>query len=177
MSVILDQKTIDRFWSRVNKNGPIPGARPYLGPCWLWVGGFDCDGYGKFGTEGAHRVAYRIAKGEFPPGFVTDHLCRVIACVNPDHLEAVTQRVNILRGRGISAVNARKTHCIFGHEFTPENTYVHPVRGGRSCRRCLTSKAAVACIFCAIWLGPGLALVSHAILRAVQSAQLDGFTG
>ncbi|NED52837.1 HNH endonuclease, partial [Micromonospora aurantiaca] len=65
---------------------------------------------------------------------VTDHLCRNRACVNVTHLEIVTNRINILRGETLQAANAAKTHCIRGHEFTPENTYVK--NGGRDCRTC-----------------------------------------
>ena len=63
-----------------------------------------------------------------------DHLCRNTRCVNPEHLEAVTQRENILRGIGFAARQARQENCIHGHAFTPENTYVH--KGHRYCRAC-----------------------------------------
>jgi hypothetical protein len=63
-----------------------------------------------------------------------DHLCRNPACVRPDHLEAVTARENTLRGIGPTAVNALKTHCVHGHEFTPENTRMKGIR--RVCREC-----------------------------------------
>jgi hypothetical protein len=48
-------------------------------------------------------------------------------------LEAVTNRENMLRGVGVCALNARKTHCKHGHEFTPENTY-RVKNGGRACK-------------------------------------------
>jgi len=67
-----------------------------------------------------------------------DHLCRVRCCVNPDHLEAVTHRENILRGNTFAAVNAAKTHCPKGHEYTPENTRIHT--GGR--RQCIACSRA-----------------------------------
>lgn len=98
-------------------------------------------GYGTFpslkraiGTVYAHRAAYIRWKGEIEPGLVIDHICRERRCVNPDHLEAVTNRLNILRGVGATAINARKTHCKRGHEFTPENTWVY--QGMRRCREC-----------------------------------------
>ena len=83
---------------------------------------------------GAHRFAYTEAKGAIEDGLTIDHLCRVKACVNPSHLEAVTLRTNILRGENTAAKNARKTHCHRGHPFNEENTYRVP--GGRACRQC-----------------------------------------
>jgi len=81
-------------------------------------------------------VAYELECGPIPDGLVLDHLCRVRACVRPGHLEAVTQRVNLLRGRTIQAANAAKTHCLRGHRFDSENTYVTSL--GQ--RRCITCK-------------------------------------
>lgn len=72
-----------------------------------------------------------------------DHLCGVRRCVNPEHLEAVTHRENLLRGTGFAAVNAAKTHCPHGHEYTPENTYHNPnPNGGRICRTCKRKRDA-----------------------------------
>jgi hypothetical protein len=91
--------------------------------------------YGKYRREYAHRVAYSRAKGPIPAGFHIDHLCRNRLCVNPDHLEAVDPKTNILRGVGAPAQNALKTHCVRGHEFTPGNTHLSPA-GWRICRIC-----------------------------------------
>jgi hypothetical protein len=102
-----------RFWQKVSKNGPVPDYAPHLGPCWLWTGGLDGKGYGQFGLGGkhvrAHRFAYELLVKPIPAGLDLDHLCRVITCVNPAHLEPVTRQVN--RQRGVEAMLAarRKT--------------------------------------------------------------------
>ncbi len=118
-----------RFWSKVDTTGE----------CWEWTAAKDRYGYGKFWIDGkrkkAHRVAYELEVGEIPQGLELDHLCRNTACVRPDHLEAVTHKQNTLRGEGLSAQNARKTHCDSGHPFDDANTYVRRY-GGRDCRTC-----------------------------------------
>lgn len=130
------------FWTRVDKAGPVPDYAPHLGPCWVWRGGLDPDGYGRFKESRkswrAHTYAYVQLVGARPdPSLVPDHLCRVRHCVNPAHLEWVTNRVNVVvRGQTVTAMNAIKTHCIHGHEFTPENTYTTR-DGRRQCRCCL----------------------------------------
>lgn len=108
--------------------------------CWLWIGGIKANGYGVFRPSlsrrsmNAHRVAYQLFKGPIPTESI-DHKCRVRCCVNPDHLEAVTQRENVLRGVSIPALNAAKTSCHKGHAFTPENTWFEKNKG-RHCREC-----------------------------------------
>ena len=103
------------------------------------------DGYGSFrfsfaGEEaksiGAHRVSYYWATGVFGEehGHI-DHLCRNTSCVKPDHLDMVTPRENVLRGIGPTAVNAQKTHCIYGHELSGDNL-INRSDGGRACRVC-----------------------------------------
>lgn len=132
-----------RFWAKVDKNGPVSEYRPDLGQCWLWLGGISSDGYSRFRegavgskTVGGHRWSYIHLVGPIPPGLHLDHLCRVRHCVNPQHLEPVTCAVNLLRGESFSAVNAAKTHCPAGHPFSTENTYVHPTQGTRACLTC-----------------------------------------
>lgn len=101
--------------------------------CWQWVGAINHDGYGEFrgelGKEGAHRWSHRRFKGPIPQGHEVDHLCRFRACVNPNHLEAVTKTENTLRGASFAAINASKTHCPNGHPLIPGS-------GQRICREC-----------------------------------------
>ena len=104
--------------------------------CWLWRGHVKANGYGAAGQgRPAHRRIYELLVGPIPPGFQLDHLCKVLTCVNPAHLEPVTPRENTKRSDSFAGINARKTHCVHGHEFTPENTYVTR-RGRRHCRAC-----------------------------------------
>lgn len=129
--VQLSQLEIDRFWQFVEEadNG-----------CWEWVGCVKSSGYGIFslGRRGtafrAHRVAWSILRGRLSDAQTLDHLCRNRRCVNPAHLDPVSNKENILRGESFSAKNARKTHCQRGHEFTPEN--ISEYRGKRRCRAC-----------------------------------------
>jgi hypothetical protein len=132
---------LERFWAKVDQHGPIPMHRPDLGPCWMWTAGISTDtGYGLFSDErrsrkiSAHRFSYETHKGPIPEGLELDHLCRVRRCVNPDHLEAVTHQINVLRGESPSAHQAKRTSCVNGHPFTPENTY--HIKGHRICKPC-----------------------------------------
>ena len=118
--------------------------------CWLWIGGATGSGYGAFWSDGktllSHRVSYEIHKGKIPDELELDHLCRNRICVNPDHLEPVTDKQNVLRGISCSAENARKTHCLRGHEFTAENTRFHNGKDGivrRYCRKCSALRVRV----------------------------------
>lgn len=110
--------------------------------CWLFAGFIDPKGYGRIPRGRryslAHRAVYEAERGEIPTNLVCDHLCRVRRCINPAHIELVTDKENILRGVGTGAKNAKKTHCIRGHEFTPENTYSYVSSHGGKCRACRT---------------------------------------
>lgn len=108
--------------------------------CWTWTSWISTSGYGLITIKGktvtAHRWAYETLVRPIPEGLVIDHLCRNRLCVNPDHLEPVTNRENIMRGEGVAARRAQQTHCMRGHEFTPENTYVYRDGRARKCRAC-----------------------------------------
>lgn len=135
----------ERFWEKVDKDGPW---HPEMGQCWNWTATTQKASNGEYGSfksnemggsiTRAHRVSFFYANGlRSDIANHIDHLCRNTLCVNPDHLELVSSTENILRGLGPTAVNARKTHCISGHEFTFENTYHEPAwPERRNCRAC-----------------------------------------
>lgn len=112
--------------------------------CWEWTGCItkgERGGYGRISIGNrklalAHRVAYELYVGPIPEGLTLDHLCRVRHCVNPTHLEPVTQRENCLRGESRAARHARQTHCVHGHPLSGDNLYTYP--NGRRKRACLT---------------------------------------
>ena len=133
---------IDRFMERVRLRDDF---------CWEWTGGktsgqFDYPRFcvGKADYVLAHRWSYEYHVGPIPEGLTIDHLCRNTLCVNPSHLEPVTNVENVMRGEGACAVNARKTHCKRGHEFTPENTYRKTNPNGRPARQCKRCTLEVA---------------------------------
>jgi hypothetical protein len=112
--------------------------------CWTWIGPKHGDGYASFAKTTGHRWSYREFNGPLPSGhkFHVDHLCRNKACVNPGHLELVTAGENLRRSPNApSAINASKTHCKRGHEFTSENTHLSDDGRKRACRECLRSRA------------------------------------
>lgn len=125
--------TTDRFWAKVRKTST----------CWIWTSTISKSGYGRFGinskTVAAHRFSWESLNGPVPEGLVLDHLCRVRHCVNPEHLEPVTNGENILRGIGPAAINKRKTHCKRGHVLTPRKGYP----GTRECRPCIAEGGSV----------------------------------
>jgi hypothetical protein len=128
-----------RFWEKVQTSDD----------CWIWTGARTKMGHGKFWVRHedgsyqlyqAHRFAYELLIGPIPEGKILDHIeCSNPPCVNPGHTEPTTHRCNILRGAGVSAVNARKTRCNYGHDFSAENTIWVTGRSGikwRVCRQC-----------------------------------------
>lgn len=128
----------DRFWAKVD----VPD-QPSC--CWEWTGSSYRD-YGLFGVNNvtfrSHRIAYQLLVGEIEMGLVLDHLCRNHRCVNPDHLEPVTQKINTERAfNSTMAYLAGRTHCAYGHEYTPETTYFYSnpnsqYGGRRRCKIC-----------------------------------------
>lgn len=108
--------------------------------CWIWTGATNDGGYGQLRADDrvqyAHRLAYETFVGPIPDGLQIDHLCRTRLCVNPAHLEPVTQRENILRGESPQALRSRATHCIAGHPLSGGNLYIRPDGKGRHCRTC-----------------------------------------
>ncbi len=137
----LDKKLFNKLYTASNS-------------CWLWVGTKNTDGYGHFYVRSAkrlflaHRVSYAIKYGSTPTTLQLDHLCRTRDCVNPNHLEPVTNQENSKRGNTGKITGARlkaKTHCKKGHKFTPENTYLKKHKEclsgyTRQCRTCIKNK-------------------------------------
>ncbi len=113
-----DAPVLARFMAKVRVNSETG--------CWDWTATTtrkNNASYGQIWLDGkhvaAHRFAYERFVGTIPTGLVIDHLCETALCVNPAHLRATTHRVNILRGTGATARNARKTHCVRGHPLYP----------------------------------------------------------
>jgi hypothetical protein len=115
--------------------------------CWIWTGSKDKKGYGSFnygpgqGSGLAHRWSYEHFIGPVPDGMELDHYrCINPSCVRPSHLRPTISLDNSRNPRGRH--NAVKTHCKYGHEFTPENTkFINTVKKGRrytlrECRIC-----------------------------------------
>lgn len=129
-TALLADNVADRLWPKALADGT---------GCWIWAGATSVGGYGRIQVDGqsrtASRVAYTIVKGSIPESLQLDHLCRRRACINPDHLEPVTPRENVLRGEGWAAKNHAKTHCPQGHPYSAENTHINP-SGERTCRIC-----------------------------------------
>lgn len=127
MAQEVDSKDVLRFLVKV-------AVRQYALGCWEWQSWENGVGYGRFFYQGkdwyAHRWAYYAWVGPIPEGLVIDHLCRNTICVNPDHLEAVTQQENILRSEP-----AQRTHCPQGH--------LYPM-GKRRCTLCNASSSKSA---------------------------------
>lgn len=134
----MDEKQLKRFMAKIQilDDG-----------CWLWTGakgGKASHLYGLFWIDGKGTTAHRVSFDHFKGGLVEgdrritiDHTCQLKLCVNPEHLEQVTHRENLLRSElTLNSINAAKTHCVAGHEFTPENTYISKTNGQRVCRLC-----------------------------------------
>lgn len=129
----------DRFWAKVVQDGDG----------WIWTGARNSKGYGQWAVTGrsrsVHRLAYEAFVGPIPARLVLDHLCRRRTCLNPDHLEPVTDAENSRRsGLVLSSINAAKTHCLRGHPLSGDNL-VMKKRGTRrpvrNCRECASEAA------------------------------------
>jgi len=112
------------FWAKVNKTGS----------CWLWMA-CTLRGYGQYSFGGknyrSHRLSWEEVNGPIQKGLQIDHLCRVRNCVNPKHLDVVTNKENHFR--------ARREKCKWGHPFSTGNTYHYPIKkNGVSSRKCRT---------------------------------------
>jgi hypothetical protein len=123
----------ERLWSKVREEGD----------CWIFTGSLS-KGYGQLWdrsvqrARGAHVVAYELVVGLVPPGLTLDHTCRNRVCVNPAHLEPVTNAENVRRGLKGRLV----THCPQGHPYDAANTYVY--RGHRYCKTCRDTYSLIA---------------------------------
>jgi hypothetical protein len=126
----------DRFWSKTERR---------IGECWIWTGELTNKGYGIFQVRYekflAHRIAYGLTYGSVPRHLQIDHLCRRRDCINPTHLEPVTNRENMARGILFATIKAKaearratRTECKNGHPWVPENIYV--MGGNERCRAC-----------------------------------------
>lgn len=149
-----------RFWRKVVKSEG----------CWLWAGHTNPDGYGRFwnGERNipAHCWSFEDSGLVIPAGLTLDHLCHTLdptclggrtcphrPCVRPSHLEPVTNRTNVRRGkagRHMLAKAALITACPQGHEYTPENTFLDN-RNGRECRTCRNDRKRAARAKGAMW--------------------------
>lgn len=125
-----------RFWVKVEEGEH---------GCWEWTASKTNDGYGHFKVRAkmvyAHRFAWEEINGPLPPwqpkGLQLDHLCRNPACVNPMHLELVTNSMNVCRGNGPAGQQSRQTHCKYGHPFDEANTrWYGAKRRHRACLQC-----------------------------------------
>lgn len=133
-TISLTIKEIDRIFSRISIN---PNTN-----CWNWTGAQDGAGYGVVGWRNQsvriHRLIYSYLIYPIPAGRgknipVCDHLCNNRRCCNPDHIQIVTNKENILRGNGQSSINSKKIYCNNGHQLPEQRN----TQGTRSCKICL----------------------------------------
>ena len=140
----VDRRTDEeRFFSFVNKMGPVARNRPDLGRCWIWTGG-TTRGYGIFWagdtSHRAHVWSYKRFRGEVPDDLPLDHFaCDRTDCVNYQHVRPETHRVNILRSRGRGAINAGVEKCPAGHDYDESNTRINAA-GSRECKKCVRKR-------------------------------------
>lgn len=118
--------------------------------CWSWIGAKSPSGYGRFRlknkTIAAHRFSFELFKNEISDNYQIDHLCKNTSCVNPNHLECVTQQVNIQRSLAgkLNNWNTKKTHCKRGHELNKDNLNPYKLKQGqRRCIKCINISQSI----------------------------------
>lgn len=137
-SLIVTERDAERISRRITIN--------QISGCWTYPTNYK-DGYARIKIHNrqsfVHRAAYIYCRGDIPNGLSLDHVvargCQHRNFCNPYHLEPVTHQENVLRGRSLMALNARKTHCKRGHPFTAENTLILKC-GSRACRTCAAER-------------------------------------
>ncbi len=156
---------LERFWKKVNKTAS----------CWIWTGCRTLAGYGHIRLHGrkspmvyAHRFSYESTFGSIPDGKELDHLCRNTLCVNPNHLEPVSHRQNMLRGNTFGSLNAMKTHCPNGHAYEGENLIVDGAK--RKCRLCVRARRMAK-----HWLKTKSEEYCHRLIDRAQSSLIATF--
>jgi hypothetical protein len=127
----MSKRVMEKFWAQVQR-----GAG-----CWEWQGAVSSQGYGRYGKPQmqAHRISYEALVGPIPPGLVLDHLCRNHRCVNPAHLDPVSQKENLRRGIRRTR-QMMQTHCIHGHPLSGDNLRIYPGTGKRACKECTKAR-------------------------------------
>jgi HNH endonuclease len=137
MSNIKQTSVIERFNKKyyIDNNG-----------CWIWIAYKDKNGYGIFRDKSsiirAHRFSYQYYRGKIPKDLELDHvICQNPTCVNPNHLEAVSHKENILRGNSPSALHSKQTHCQNGHALNKDNIYFNKNANSRRCIICRRKNA------------------------------------
>jgi hypothetical protein len=126
----MTDQVLERFWDKVLVDS---------NDCWNFYS-MVRNGYGRFKinnkTLSAHRFAYEVNNGKIPYGLTLDHKCRNTQCVNPNHLEPVSQKVNVLRGNAPSARAKRTNFCIRGHPLFGDNLRINKTNNTRGCKAC-----------------------------------------